>query len=136
MKTLLSLLAKALSFLKGSPELIGTSKNLLREIAVGVLTTVGTYLVMHMLLKAPSPSRELGDVVKLYAKNQRSADSVIYTTQLNASRKTIDSLKLILIQRNEKDSIAANKSLSTYDAAGKLIEYTRPKSRQPRSPQK
>lgn len=66
-----------LEYLKGSAEHLGTTKNLLREMTVGVGTAVLTYLVLHFAVpEDKSVVGELRDVINQSVSAHREADSI------------------------------------------------------------
>lgn len=107
-----------IAYLKGSAEHLGTTKNLMREVLVAVLTAVCTYMALQLLKPAePNPVHELRDVLTQTMNVQREKDSLRWADERAGLKETIDSLKhennLLLL----RDSLRANAALSDLDAA-------------------
>ncbi|WP_266364204.1 hypothetical protein [Tellurirhabdus rosea] len=107
-----------IAYLKGSAEHLGTTKNLMREVLVAVLTAVCTYMALQLLKPAEAnPVHELREVLHQTMDVQREKDSLRWADERAGLKETIDSLKhennLLLL----RDSLRANAALSDLDAA-------------------
>jgi|GEM_PF-7002929 len=114
-------LSKILSFLTGANAKFGTITNLLREVSIGVLVAVAVaVLVQLMTPPALSPASEMRDMLRYSLAAQHQADSVLGLTRQWELQSRIDSLNLVLLKRDEKDSLRANAGLSDLDAMRKI----------------
>jgi hypothetical protein len=103
-------LDRALHYLKGSAEHLGTTKNLLREVIVGSLTAVATLVIISLAsLQQPSDIEALRDVVNLAVQKSHEADSLKFRLETFHLMMENDSLRQTnyWLQRNKLDSLTA-----------------------------
>ncbi|MGV3560775.1 hypothetical protein [Larkinella arboricola] len=117
-------------YLKGKSDALGTSKNLLREVVVSVLTAVGTYLAIHFLMPPePDVVGDLKEVIQTTVSNQARADSLEAWIRVNQKQGAIDSLQYKIRLYEERDSLRANGELSPLEAMRTIIGAINSKSK-------
>lgn len=119
---MMELVVLAAQYLKGKSDTLGTSKNLVREVVVAILTAVGTYLILHLVMPPePDVVGGLRDVLQATLKNQQRADSLETWILVKNKQDEIDSLQYQLRQFKERDSLRANGELSPLEAMRTII---------------
>lgn len=118
------------NFLTGTYAKFGTTKNLLREISLGVLTAAAVAIIVQLLQpKNADPVSELRAVLQTVMVAQRRTDEARYNVERGRYCKTIDSLKLVIELDNEQDSMRTNAGGTVLDALGDLdtaLDHQRP----------
>ncbi|GAB3802929.1 hypothetical protein GCM10028819_31980 [Spirosoma humi] len=118
---MIAFLTTVAHFLRGTYAKFGTSSNLFREIIVSVLTAVSVAVLAQLFTPAnESPAAELNTTVNTVLRAQRNADSTLALVQAWWYQKTIDSLKSVLLDRDEQDSLRRNAGLSDLDAMRRI----------------
>ncbi|MFC5413130.1 hypothetical protein ACFPMF_27665 [Larkinella bovis] len=126
----MSYIRQIIQYLKGTASHLGTTKNLIREVVLAVMTAVGTYLVLHFVMPTePSQVDGLKEVFQTTIRTQRQADSLETFIQLQQKQQVIDSLQYKIRQYEERDSLRANGELTTLEAMRTLIGTIKGKNR-------
>jgi len=118
---MIAFLTTVAHFLRGTYAKFGTSSNLFREIIVSVLTAVVVAVLAQFFTPAiETPAAELTTAWTSMLKAQRNADSTLALVKAWKYQHTIDSLKTVLLDRDEQDSLRSNADLSDLDAMHQL----------------
>lgn len=113
----MNMLQTLLAFLTGTYAKFGTTRNLLREITLSIMTAVVVAVIVQLLTPpAPSPVLEVRDLVREAVQAQRRADEALAKVREWQYGHQIDSLKAIIEDHEEIDSMRANARLSNLGA--------------------
>ncbi|MGM9509527.1 hypothetical protein ACS5NO_17460 [Larkinella sp. GY13] len=112
----------AVQYLKGTASHLGTTKNLVREVVVGVMTALCIYLVLHVTMPPePDVVGGLRDVLRTTLHNQQRADSLQAWIRVKEKQDIIDSLQYTIRQYEERDSLLSNRKLSPLGAMQTIV---------------
>ncbi|GAB3911512.1 hypothetical protein GCM10028803_53140 [Larkinella knui] len=118
----------AVQYLKGTASHLGTTKNLVREVVVGVMTALCIYLVLHFTMPPePDVVGGLRNVLQTTLQNQHRADSLQAWIRVKEKQDIIDSLQYTIRQYEERDSLRANSKLTPVGAMQTIIGAIRGK---------
>lgn len=95
-------------------------KMILQEVMVSILVSV---LVWAILKPFKIEEKENKELVSMATTTQRTLDSLRFQEKILSQKSVIDSLKNVINNQHEKDSLRANARLSKLEAARAINNY-------------